>query len=111
MRDTILCYVLKAGFSGISISTLMALTGRSVTNTGGILRALYLDGLIERSHSGGNTCVWGPPGTWAHHAAARRKTERTRTRQRELRAERAGKMNTSSRPVCSIWDVASRCAL
>ena len=112
-RAAILCYVLKAGFVGVSISALMRLTGRSNTSTGGILRTIYLDGLIERSHGGGNACVWGPPGTWAHYAKNRTRTERACVRQKELRAEKSAALHHVSkvRPVCSIWDAAARCAL
>lgn len=110
VRERILCAVLDAGFTGLRISALMRMTGRSNTNVGLLLRALHLDGLVGRSHGGGNACVWGPPGTWEHHAAARMKTARSRIRQRELRAAKLAQLHHVStvRPAHSIWDAARR---
>ena len=96
MRKAILRAVIKAGVCGIRMAALMVMTGRSTTNVGEKLRALAAEEKIECSNSGGNNCVWGPPGTWAHHQKQRDRTAHTRQLQRDRRAEIAAERDEAA---------------
>lgn len=60
-----------AGVSGIASSAVASMLGCGIETVSGHLRALEKAGLVERSRYTGNQVRWGPPGTWAHHEAAR----------------------------------------
>ena len=61
----------KAGVGGICIAALTRLMGLPKGTVGNYLRTMRDEGKAERSNSGGMSCTWGPPGTWAHHEAHR----------------------------------------
>jgi DNA-binding transcriptional ArsR family regulator len=65
--------VVMAGVSGIASSAVASALSCGIETVSGHLRKLEKAGFVERSRYTGHQVRWGPPGTWAHHEAARGK--------------------------------------
>ena len=125
-RAEILRLVLAAGVTGISSARLTGPLGRSRICVGSHLTALAAEHKIERSHTTGQSCKWGPPGTWAHYQGARDREDQRRHSRRRILSDAdyeaslpyrrtlvpaAHVAAIETRPPNSVWEVAQRCAV
>lgn len=100
---------LAAGFSGASMKEIRAATDLSETAAGYWLCVLRDAGAIEQSTLFGHMVRWGPPGTWAHHAAWREKMQKQRTRREDRKAGEIEHAHWAKRPFVNRLRVASEC--
>jgi predicted ArsR family transcriptional regulator len=82
--------VLASGMNGVKMGELAARLSFSETTVRKYLMRMRADGIVERTHEGGQSCRWGSPGIYAAFAGEReRARQATRERNRKRRLAQA----------------------
>jgi predicted ArsR family transcriptional regulator len=84
--------VLASGMQGVKMGDLAERLGFSDTTVRKYLMKMRAAGVVERTHEGGQSCRWGPPGIFALFAGER---ERARQSTRERNAKRRQALATA----------------
>lgn len=80
--------VLAGGMKGVKMGDLAARLSFSETTVRKHLMRMRAAGVVERTHEGGQSCRWGPPGIFALFAGERERARQS-TRERSAKRRRA----------------------
>lgn len=99
LQQKILDVVVKAGLAGIASSKIAANASCNIKTVSHHIRALRAAGLVEPSRNAGVLMRWGPPGTWAHHEAARGKASMEKQKRSRRKADKVAAVAYAERPM------------